>query len=159
MPSADFTGGHPELTLRPGRAGDLALLVALEQRLFGSDRLSRRSFAHFLRSAHAALIVAEIGEALAGYALVLFRPRSRIARLYSIAVAPENGRRGLGGTLLEAAAEAAQGRGSSCVRLEVNERNGGATALYHRHGYRLIGQRLGYYHDGSTALRMEKTLA
>lgn len=159
MPSADSTGGHHAPILRPARAGDLALLVALEQRLFSGDRLSRRSLAHFLRSPHAALIVAEAGEGLAGYALVLFRPRSRIARLYSIAVAPESGRRGLGGTLLEAAAEAARARGSSRIRLEVNERNAGAAALYHRHGYKGIGQRPGYYHDGSAALRMEKMLA
>ena len=70
---------------------DLDALVALEQAVFTTDILSRRSFRHFLASPHASLIVAEESGKLAGYALVLYPPRSKLARLYSIAVAPHIG--------------------------------------------------------------------
>src|SRR4051794_34739122 len=77
------------VTLRVGARTDLSALEALECRAFLHDRVSRRSFSRFVDSPRASLIVADRDGALCGYALVLFRARSRLARLYSIAVDPE----------------------------------------------------------------------
>ena len=142
--------------LRRGRIADLPALLAVEQAVFNVDHLSRRSFRHFLAAPNAALIVAEEGGRLAGYALVLFRPRSRIARLYSIAVAPHIGQRGVGPLLLSAGEKAARGRGCSSMRLEVHEHNTRAIARYEKSGYRLFGRQPDYYDDHATALRFEK---
>ena len=71
-------------------------MLALEQAGFNTESLSRRSFRHFLAAPSATLIVAEADGELAGYALVLYPPASQLARLYSIAVAPHIGRRGVG---------------------------------------------------------------
>jgi [ribosomal protein S18]-alanine N-acetyltransferase len=147
------------VTLRRGRMNDLADLMALEQAVFTTDKLSRRSFRHFLTSPHASLIVAEEGGKFAGYVLVLYPPRSKAARLYSIAVAPHIGGRGIGPKLLAAAEETAKRRRRRTMRLEVHERNTRAIARYEKSGYRLFGRHHEYYDDRGHALRFEKPLA
>jgi ribosomal protein S18 acetylase RimI-like enzyme len=148
----------PALRLRHGRMGDLDALVTLERTVFDYDVLSRRSFRHFLTAKSATLIVAEADHHLAGYALVLYRPRSKIARLYSIAVARHIGRLGVGPVLLAAAEAAARSRGRRAMRLEVHTHNSHAAAFYERAGYRLFGRYRDYYDDHGDALRFEKPL-
>ena len=143
--------------LRRSNLNDLDALLAIEA-VFSVDRLSRRSFRHFVTSPNAALIVAEESGKLAGYVLVLFRPRSRLARLYSIAVAAHAGRRGFGPLLLAAAERAARRRGREAMRLEVHEANRRAIGRYQQSGYRLFGRYRDYYDDHATALRFEKPL-
>lgn len=148
-----------DIHIRSGGIADLDTLVDLENRVFTTDRLSRRSFRHFLASPTAELIVAEQGGKLAGYALVLFRPNTMIARLYSIAVAPDAGGRGVGPLLLAAAETAAGKRDCSHLRLEVHEDNARAIARYRKSGYDLFGRHLDYYDDHGHALRFEKKIA
>jgi ribosomal protein S18 acetylase RimI-like enzyme len=146
------------LRLRPAGRADLDALHALERVSFTTDRLSRRSLRRFISSPHAALIVAE-QEGLAGYALVLFRSRSTVARLYSIAVAPRIAGRGNGALLLAAAEEAARRRGCDRMRLEVHVQNAAALKRYRKSGYRQFGAYPAYYADGGDALRFEKRLS
>jgi len=144
--------------LRRGRQRDLAALVTLELAVFNTDIVSRRSFRHFIASPHASLIVAEESGGLAGYALVLYPPRSKLARLYSIAVAPHSGGRGVGPLLLAAAERTAKRHGRRAMRLEVHEHNTRAIARYEKSGYRLFGRHRAYYDDRADALRFEKPL-
>jgi ribosomal protein S18 acetylase RimI-like enzyme len=138
---------------------DLDALVALENAVFTTDILSRRSFRHFLAAPNSSLIVAEDSGKLAGYALVLYPPRSKLARLYSIAVAPHIASRGIGPLLLAAAeAAAARRRRRRAMRLEVHEHNTRAIGRYEKSGYRLFGRLHRYYDDGGDALRFEKPL-
>jgi ribosomal protein S18 acetylase RimI-like enzyme len=146
------------VTLRRGRKSDLAALVTLELAVFKTDIVSRRSFLHFIASPNASLIVAEESGGLAGYVLVLYPLRSKLARLYSIAVAPQIGGRGLGPRLLAAAEKAATRRRRSSMRLEVHQRNKRAIARYVKSGYRLFGKHHDYYDDHGDALRFEKPL-
>jgi ribosomal-protein-alanine acetyltransferase len=144
--------------LRRGRLRDLDALIAIEDAVFTTDNLSRRGFRHLLTAPSATLIVAEESGKVAGYALVLYRPRSKLARLYSIAVEPHSGRRGVGQLLLAAAEDAAQRRGRQVMRLEVHDHNTRAIARYEKSGYRLFGRHRNYYDDGGDALRFEKPL-
>jgi ribosomal protein S18 acetylase RimI-like enzyme len=137
---------------------DVDALRALERAVFTTDILSRRSFRHFLASPNATLIVADDSGKLAGYVLVLYPPRSKLARLYSIAVAPHIGRRGVGSLLLAAAETAARRRGHTAMRLEVHEHNTRAIGRYEKSGYRLFGRHRGYYGDRGDALRFAKPL-
>ena len=73
-----------DMRIRKGRLSDMDALMALEHGVFTVDHLSRKSFRNFLTSPHSVLMVAEEGDTLAGYVHVLFRPRSKAARLYSI---------------------------------------------------------------------------
>ncbi len=148
----------PAARLRRGRMTDLDALLAIEEAVFTTDILSRRSFRRFLATTAATLIVAEAAGKLAGYALVLYPPRAMFARLYSIAVAPHIGRRGIGPLLLAAAERAARRRGRRAMRLEVHEHNGRAIARYEKSGYRLFGRHRRYYDDRGDALRFEKRL-
>jgi ribosomal protein S18 acetylase RimI-like enzyme len=102
--------------------------------------------------------VADYDGVLYGYVLTLFRSRSDIARLYSIAVDAEKAGCGIGSQLLSAAEDAAYRRGCKAMRLEVRVGNRPAKALYETSGYRFIGRFLAYYEDGSDALRFQKPL-
>jgi ribosomal protein S18 acetylase RimI-like enzyme len=102
------------------------------------------------------VLVAEAGGHVIGTAVVLFRPRSSIARLYSIAVAPHMSRRGVGTRLLAAVERLAVAGQRRCVRLEVHESNGRAISRYSKSGYQQFGRLAAYYEDGGDALRFEK---
>jgi ribosomal protein S18 acetylase RimI-like enzyme len=147
-----------DVGVRTAERGDLDALVELEQRVFATDRLSRRSLKRLLASPSAEVIVVQARERLEGTAIVLFRPRSTIARLYSIAVAPEMGGRGFGSVLLEAAEAAAIARDCRAIRLEVHHTNRAAMARYRKSGYREFARHPNYYEDGGDALRFEKRL-
>jgi ribosomal protein S18 acetylase RimI-like enzyme len=148
----------PGWAIRPASTEDLDRLVELENRCFTYDRLSRRSFRHFLTTDTATCLVTERAGVLAGYVLVLFHGRTALARLYSMAVAPEQQSQGLGRALLQAAEAAALDAGAAVMRLEVNPGNAPAVALYRSVGYVDIGVYHAYYEDDSDALRMEHAL-
>jgi ribosomal-protein-alanine N-acetyltransferase len=153
------TKPEPPVRVRVAEPGDLDGLVALEQQVFDTDQLSRRSLRRFLCVPSAKLLVAEEGGgSLAGTAIVLFRPRSAVARLYSLAVAPHMGGRGVASILLRAAEECALRRRCGSIRLEVHETNAAAISRYQKSGYREFGRRSRYYEDGGDALRFEKPL-
>jgi ribosomal protein S18 acetylase RimI-like enzyme len=160
MPSNLAHASLSQVRVRKAERGDLDALMELEQRVFATDLLSRRSFRHFLASPGARVIVAEEnGSGLAGAAIMLFRPRSAAARLYSIAVAPHMSGRGVAAMLLDAAEDAALARDRRSIRLEVHHTNHAAIARYRKSGYRQFGRHAGYYQDGGDALRFEKRLA
>ncbi|ESX75574.1 MULTISPECIES: peptidase C39 family protein [unclassified Mesorhizobium] len=144
--------------IRKARASDVDDLAAIEKAVFSSDRISRRSFRQLIERDTAELLVGESDGRVAGYAVVLFRKGSGVARLYSIAVGPFFGGRGVGRLLLEEAETAAFEHGRMMLRLEVREDNPRAIQIYERSGYRKIGREPDYYEDGATALRYEKTL-
>ena len=148
----------PVVHVREAVPEDLDTLVAIEERVFATDRMSRRSFRRFLLSPTDALVVAERDGRVVGYALILFRAGTALARLYSIAVLPEAGRSGVGDSLLAASEEAALARGSVYLRLEVREDNARAIRLYRKRGYRLFGRLEDYYEDHADALRFERRL-
>jgi ribosomal protein S18 acetylase RimI-like enzyme len=148
----------PDWAIRRARADDLERLVTLESRCFELDRLSRRSFRHFLASDTATCVVAEHAGELLGYALVLFHGRTALARLYSMAVAPEHQGHGLGRALLDAAETAALDGGAAVMRLEVHPKNAAAIALYRSAGYDEFGIYRAFYEDDSDALRMQHAL-
>lgn len=139
-------------------AADLEALVALEHLVFTGDRMSRRGMRHLLRSATASILVAEDRGAVVGCAVVLFRRASTVARLYSLAVAPGYGGRGIGAALLDAAEARARTRRCGVMRLEVHAANRRAIRRYRSAGYMRFGLYPGYYADGGDALRFEKPL-
>ncbi|MGX1305294.1 ribosomal protein S18 acetylase RimI-like enzyme [Amorphus suaedae] len=146
------------IAIRRAVAADVAGLVNLENAVFQSDRLSRRSLRTLIARPSASVLVAEAEGRLVGALVVLYRRSTRLARLYSLSVDPAMRGAGLGGRLLAAAEDDARDRGASAMRLEVRSDNSGAIALYRRHGYRHIGNRESYYADGGDALRFGKTL-
>jgi ribosomal protein S18 acetylase RimI-like enzyme len=149
----------PQIDVRPAGVADLTALLEIETRVFSSGRMSRRSLRHFVSSPTSAVIVAEYGHEIAGCAVLLFRPKSDIARLYSIAVAPQLADRGVGPALLAASEHAARKHGRLRMRLEVHVGNHRAIERYRKSGYREFGRYPAYYDDRCDALRFEKMLS
>ena len=116
--------------IRKARASDVDDLAAIEKAVFSSDRISRRSFRLFIERETAETLVAEVDGRVAGYAIVLFRKGSGVARLYSIATGPFFGGLGVGRMLLGSAEDAAFEHGRMMLRLEVREDNSRAIRIY-----------------------------
>lgn len=146
------------LHLRSATITDIPALVALEKQSFSSDKISRRSFSYFIRKGHCSLILAIHDNELAGYALVLYRKGTQLARLYSIAVSDQFRGRGIANTLLQNVQQLAAKQLCLFMRLEVRTDNDAAIGLYRKLGYHRIGVVKEYYEDGSDALQMEKSL-
>lgn len=147
------------IRIRRARDADLERVVEIENQVFASDRMRARQWRHHVANPGAEVLVAERDGAIAGAAVVFFHASHGIARLYSIAVAPEARGAGVGEALLAAAERAARARGREKFRLEVRTDNAAARRLYERRGYRVFGTKARYYEDGSDAVRYEKPLA
>ncbi|EGQ61269.1 acetyltransferase, partial [Acidithiobacillus sp. GGI-221] len=109
-------GPSPSSTIREADPSDLAALVAIENQCFPVDRISRSGFRRFLAQEPASApqgygipprrsrtLVVEQGSDVCGYAIILLRRNSLIARIYSIAVMQECRRTGMARTLLAGA--------------------------------------------------------
>ncbi|HZX71945.1 MAG TPA: GNAT family N-acetyltransferase [Rhodanobacter sp.] len=145
--------------VRRADMSDLDDLLALEQRAFDGDRMSRDQYRRHLDSDSAQILLASAGQhAFFGSVVLFFRKRSSVARVYSLATRPEARGQGIGAALLEAAVTAARRRGCRVLRLEVRTDNAAAIALYKRLGYRRIGSYGQYYQDGADAWRYELAL-
>ena len=119
-----------DLTFRSATLADTTALVRLENRCFDDDRISRRSFRRFIDMPRDRVILAESKGELMGYSLVLMKANTRLARIYSIAVAPEMRGQGLGEALVRESERQAAEAGRIIMRLEVRVDNDGAIALY-----------------------------
>lgn len=147
------------MIIRPADVSDIPALVALEERCFTTDRLSRRQFRYMLTKANAHVLVCEQGGELRGYVLLLFSRGTSMARLYSIAVDESARGHGIGQALVASAEEEARERDCAYLRLEVRKDNAASIALFSRLGYKHIGEYGDYYEDHMDAWRYEKSLA
>ncbi|MEX1310275.1 MAG: peptidase C39 family protein [Candidatus Sulfomarinibacteraceae bacterium] len=145
--------------IRHAGIDDLDALVALEERCFTTDRLSRRNFRYMLTDARAATLVLDDGRTIGGYVLVLFSKGTALARLYSIAVDAAMRGRGVGRALIESAEDEALGRGCVSMRSEVRQDNTASRTLFERAGYQVFDEVDDYYEDHMGALRFERILA
>ncbi len=147
-----------KLAVRPAQSADLEGLVALENASFATDKLSRRSFRHWLSSDHRALLLAEWAGLVAGYILIIYHPGTRLARIYSLAVAPQLRGNGIAKTLMLAGEQAARDDGRLYLRLEVSVDNMPAIRLYEALGFQKFGLYRDYYQDHKDALRYQKRI-
>lgn len=148
----------PEIDFRLAQASDIDALCDIENQSFDIDRLNRRAFKRFVGSETARLSVAARGDTIVGYALVIFRRNVALARLYSLAVAPDMRGQGIGRALIVRAEELSLDFGAPILRLEVSQKNQTAINLFTSAGYREFALYPDYYPDHSDALRMEREL-
>jgi ribosomal-protein-alanine N-acetyltransferase len=90
--------------------------------------------------------------------MLLARLAADEAEILTVAVVPERRQQGLGGALIQAAADEARARGAAKLFLDVSTRNPAARGLYQQLGFAQVGRRRGYYADGSDALVLSKDL-
>jgi ribosomal protein S18 acetylase RimI-like enzyme len=145
--------------IRPATRADISRLLALENRCFSSDRLSRRNFGYLINKANALTLLAEGEDGVYGYAMVLFSRGTSAARLYSIAIDHPYRRHGFALALLHALESAALARDAIYMRLEIRADNHVSQTFFKKHGYKKFGVVADYYEDHEQALRFEKLLA
>lgn len=145
-------------SLRAVQNSDLTALIALENSCFSADKLSRRSFRHYLNSSNAEMVVADLEGELVAYGLLLLRRGTLLTRLYSLAVAPQARGMGMADAIIGYLEKRASKRGKRYMRLEVAEHNDAAIRLYTRLGFEPFAMTPHYYEDDATAIRMQKAL-
>ncbi|MBC6905621.1 GNAT family N-acetyltransferase [Saccharophagus sp. K07] len=147
---------------------DLQELVRLENLCFTHDRISKRSFRYFLTKSQAEIWVIDQSNSeklsdgasspLVAYGLVLFHRGTSLARIYSLAVAPQERGKGFARQLILTMEASARKHNALFIRLEVAEDNHGARKLYQSLGYEPIRRLHHYYEDGNDGFRLEKRL-
>lgn len=143
--------------IRPATETDIPALVALEQNFPPEDRFPVRTWRRLLRGQSLAYVAVSDDE-ICGAAVYLYRTGTKVARLYSLTVAPSHRGQGIASALLAAGEADARARGCDRVRLEVRQSNATAIRLYERHEFRVMALIPSYYPDGETAARMEKPI-
>ena len=146
------------LSIRPVSQEDLSALLRLENKCFTTDQLSRRSFRHWIQAENCAFLVAESGDGIVGYSLIIFFRGTTLARLYSIATDPEYRGKGIARALMEAGEQISKDAGRVFLRLEVSVDNAAGIALYESMGYQPFGIYRHYYENSNDALRMQKCI-
>ena len=149
---------NSKLNFRKAIIKDLSHLLAIEEKCFKTDRLSKRSFTSFIKNPKDDLIVVQVGEKIVGYGIVLYKKGSSLARLYSIAIDPSQKGKGLGKKLLAVLEESAVKKKAAFMRLEVASKNTAAKSLYMSQGYYQFNVKKDYYENHDSALCFEKIL-
>ncbi|WP_461520504.1 peptidase C39 family protein [Porticoccus sp.] len=147
-----------QVGIRNVSAMDLEPLLKLENKCFSTDRLSRRSFRHWIHADNCAFIVAELDHRVVGYSLVIFFRGTTLARLYSIAIDPDYRGLGLARKLMVEGETNSKEAGRVFLRLEVSVDNSAGISLYQSMGYQPFGIYRNYYEDNNDALRMQKCI-
>jgi len=149
-----------ELTLRLARPHEAAAIAAMSRDLieYGLDwRWTPRRIAASIHAANVNVLLACVGERIAGFAIMRYGDDD--AHLDLLAVAPGYRRLGIGRRLLEWLEKCAQVGGIFNVALEVRASNRGAQRFYRRMGYRTLVHLPGYYQGVEAALRMSRDLS
>ena len=140
--------------IRKATLDDLESILSIEQQ-FGAEAFSKRSLRHLV--SNGSIFVVDEGD-IRGYASLLLRSNSTVARLYSIAVAKQYQRMGYGKALLESVLDRAREAERSFLALEVSMTNEAAKRFYELSGFLPIAKLSDYYADGSSAIRMKKVI-
>lgn len=144
MREAEGSGGpRGGLVLRAATASDLPQVAAIERAAF-SDPWAPVAFERLLNDPRVLFLVAvSPDDHVLGYVVAWFVLDE--GEIGNLAVADAARRRGVGGTLLDAALEAAHARGVDVVYLEVRDSNAAARALYAARGFEVVARRPRYY--------------
>lgn len=120
-------------------------VVAIEQAAYAHP-WTRGNFLDSVRSGYQAQLLTA-GNQLLGY-FVAMKGVDEV-HLLNVTVAPAYQRQGWGRVMLDALAVWSRGQGAQWLWLEVRSSNSRAQRIYERHGYRRVGERKGYYPNGS----------
>jgi len=140
--------------IRAARTVDLAGIAAIEAASFPDPWSGSQLRAHLADL----FLVAEAGEALAGYLIAIVTGLE--AEILNVAIAPDRRGQGVGRALLRAALDELGTWGVRAVYLEVRASNAVALRLYAGRGFREAGRRRGYYdHPREDAILMRCDVA
>lgn len=145
------------IRIRPAGREDLAALLALDRACFRPGiAYSRAELQYFLFHPRSVSVVVEIGDEIAGFAIVEFHLEKglRVGHIITIDVAESQRRQGVGRILMDALLSRCREAEAILVRLEVAVDNAGAIAFYRWLGFTESGRIPGYYLGTLDALTM-----
>ena len=157
-PRSPASGDVAGLAIRAMRADDIPRVMAIDSLSFPNPwpETTYRFEISENPSAHLLVLEVEAEQArtqvigFAGYWFIIDE-----AHISTLAIHPDWRGRGMGQVLLRALLREAAWRGALSATLEVRRGNRVAQRLYERHGFAVVGRRLGYYSDnGEDALLM-----
>jgi ribosomal protein S18 acetylase RimI-like enzyme len=158
VPQASGISADPALRVVIASPSRLPAIVDLESRSFRpTDRFARATWRHLLGPAadrgSSMTLVALSGDRVVGALNALLRKGGHTARLYSLAVDPQERGRGIGGLLVRQLAKRLPAN-ITALSLEVRHDNTAARALYERLGFSVAEELPGYYPDGGGGVRL-----
>ena len=144
--------------LRKANLRDIPAILEIEQECFREDSFSREQFAYLIGRSKGIFYVVVEQEQIIAYISLLLHAGTRYLRIYSIAVHPDFRGKGLGQALMDQTIRTANECKAAKITLEVKVTNAAAIALYMKNGFIPAGIKPCYYHDGSNAIYMQRTL-
>lgn len=143
-------------TITAAGADAAELLAALHAEAFPHDPWSAEAMTRLLAMPGSFALIAAENDDPAG--LVLARVAADEAEIVTLGVVPRFTRRGIGRSLVSAAAGRAASLGAVRLFLEVGTDNQAARGLYDALGFREVGLRRGYYPGGEDAMVLARPL-
>lgn len=158
MTARTRSSAAPVLRVKEAGPQQLQAIIELEARSFTPrDRFARATWRHLLGPARthgsSLTVVALSGGRVVGALNALVRRDGHTARLYSLAVDPQERGRGIAGKLVCALADRLP-PAFTVMSLEVRRDNAAALALYDRLGFAVHEDLPGYYPDGGDGVRL-----
>lgn len=150
-----------EMRLEPARRADAEAIARMSRRLIETGlrwRWHPGAIRRSLRDEDTEIVVARMGQRLAGFALMKFDFREHRAHLLLLAVSPAWRRRGIARSLCDWLEKIARRGGIEELRLEVRAENDAALAFYRALGFRERGVLRGYYQGSEDAIRLSRRL-
>ncbi|MBZ0242346.1 MAG: GNAT family N-acetyltransferase [Bacteroidales bacterium] len=143
--------------LRKARLTDLDEIMEIEGQSFNEEAFSRKQMRYLLRSDNT-FLVAEVQQQVAATLILLSKKKSKVLRVYGLAVSDKFRGKGLGKAMLAEALKLAAAGGFSNLSLEVKTTNDTAIKLYESFGFEAVKELPDYFKGGYSALRMELKL-
>ena len=147
------------ITIQQATINSLETLYQIERECFTAEAFSKEHIAYLLENSNAVSLVAKINNAIAGFVIGLIHSHDeKIAgRVYTLDVAVEYRRKGVGLKLLDEIERIFAERGVKICRLEARRDNVAALELYRKNGYVKV-EELEDYYEGAHGVRLEKKL-
>lgn len=148
------------ITIRYEKASleHLSGIEALERGYFHEEAFSRGQIRYLLKSPDSIAIIATVDDSLVGYIIGILRGRSRTCNICTICLREDLRHRNIASELLSELEKGCMLKGINRITLEVKEDNIPAQKFYRKSGFVESRKLSGYYSDGSTAIKMEKSL-
>jgi len=148
------------LKIEQAKLNDLDVLHRIERECFTSEAFTREHISYLLESPDAVSLVAKANHEIVGFIVGIIENYGRVTvgHVYTIDVAPEHRRAGVGLRLLDELEHVFLERSVKTSYLEVRIDNKAARELYCKKGYAELESLENFYAKGRHGLRMKKEL-
>jgi ribosomal-protein-alanine N-acetyltransferase len=148
------------ISIKEAKVSDLEKLYRIEKECFTSEAFSKEQTAFLLRNPNSISLSAQMNNETAGFliALIYERNNKKASHVFTLDVAINARRKGVGLKLLQSLEQILKSKGAKVCYLEVKIDNMAARELYKKLGYVEIKHLKGYYSPRENGVRLRKIL-